>query len=450
MSNDEKKVRENDRSCLWHPFTWMPGYLKREPIVIASAEGIYLITADGRRLMDGVASMWLNVHGHGRPEIANAVTEQTRKFSHVSIFGQTHGPAAELARRLVEITPAGLNHVFYSDDGATAVEVALKSAFQYAQIKKGTTRTKYLALRHAYHGDTLGAVSVGDIEHFHHTFRPMLFECIHAPSPGCPRCEYDTDMTYCEMPCLEELERVMERHAGQLCAFIMEPIVQGAGGMLIAAEGYLKGARELCTKHGLPLIADEVFVGFGRTGRMFACEHEDVSPDIMCLAKGLTGGTLPLAATLVNDEIYEAFLGDDPKQCTFFHGHSYTANALGCAAALATLDLFEKEHTVAHVRELEKLLEKAAERFRELPHAGNVRFKGLIFAFDVVARKTPVEPYDAALRMGQRVCDAAAERGLLIRPLGDVVYLVPPLVTTEAQLREMLDILYDAVQEVTE
>jgi len=449
VQKDPDDILRDDRAYVWHPFTWMPRYLAREALVITGAEGIYLIAADGRPFMDGTASMWLNVHGHNRPEIREAIVAQLDRFAHVSVFGQTHAPAAELARRLVEVTAAGLNHVFYSDDGATAVEVALKLAFQHAQIRGETNRTKFLALRHAYHGDTLGAVSVGDIEHFHHAFRPLLFECIHAPSPGCAHCELGRDMTYCEIACLDELEKIMARQAAHLCAFVVEPIVQGAAGMLVAKEGYLRGARDLCTRHGVPMIADEVFTGFGRTGRMFACEHEDVSPDILCLAKGLTGGTIPLAATLTTDRIYEAFLGDDPARCTFFHGHSYTANPLACAAALASLDVFEKDDTLAHVQALEKMIASDAERFRKLPHASGVRFKGLVFAFDVVADEAPLKPYDASERMGQKVCDAAMTRGLLIRPLGDTVYLVPPLVTTEAQLRQMLDIVHDAVREVT-
>lgn len=436
MQKSDDTIRD-DRSYLWHPFTWMPGYLEREPLVIAGAEGIHLMASDGRRYMDGTSSMWLNVHGHCRREIIDAVTAQAKRFAHVSVFGQTHVPAARLARRLVELAPEGLNHVFFSDDGATAVEVALKMAFQAAQIRGETKRTRFMSLRHAYHGDTLGAVSVGDIEHFHHTFRPLLFDCVLTPSPA----EEDE--------ALDELAHLMERHAEELCAFIVEPVVQAAAGMLVAPQGYLRGARKLCTRYGVPMIADEVFVGFGRTGRMFACEHEDVSPDILCLAKGLTGGTLPLAATLANDDIYETFLGGDRVKCTFFHGHSYTANPLGCAAALASLELFETDGTLEHVQAMAKVIEGEAGRFRALAHAARVRFKGLVFALDLVAEKEPSKGYDAAEHMGERVCDAAGKRGLLIRPLGDVVYLVPSLVITEAQLREMLAILHEAIVEVT-
>ena len=439
----------DDRQHVWHPFTWMPGYLARKPLVITGAKGIYLTAADGRRYMDGISSMWLNVHGHGRPEITRAIARQARKFVHVSVFGQTHAPAARLARRLVEIAPKGLNHVFFSDDGATAVEVALKLAFQYFQIRGESKRTKFLALEHAYHGDTLGAVSVGDIEHFHRAFRPLLFECVRAPAPSA----FDDDASDADpsgTARLEVLERLMQRHAQELCGFILEPIVQGAAGMIVAEPGYLRGARELCAQYRIPMIADEVFVGFGRTGRMFACEHEGVSPDVLCLAKGLTGGSLPLAATLATDEIYEAFLGADRTRCTFFHGHSYTANPLGCAAALVSLDLFEKDGTLAHVRTLEKLLEKEAARFADLPHAASVRFKGLIFALDLVRRKDPLRRYRPAERMGDRVCDAAEKSGLLIRPLGDVVYLVPPLVTTVRQFRRMLDILHNSIAKATQ
>ena len=449
-SDRTDRIVNDDRTYLWHPFTWMPGYLELPPVVIESAEGIYLSTAQGKRYMDGLSSMWLNVHGHNHPRITEAICEQARKFSHVSVFGQTHEPAAKLARRLVEVTPDGLNHVFYSDDGATSVEVALKLAFQSAQIRGETKRTKFMTLRHAYHGDTIGAISVGDIEHFHHTFAPLLFDCIRMPSPYCFRCDLERDRSNCDVSCLKAAEALMASHADELCGVIVEPIVQGAAGMLIAEEGYLRGIHKLCARHDIPLIVDEVFVGFGRTGRMFACDHEEVSLDIMCLAKGITGGTLPLGATIASDRIYEPFLGEDPGKCTFFHGHSYAANPLGCAAALANLDVFEEERTVEHVRLLEKILESDADRFRGLPHAAHVRFKGLVFALTLAECEAPFTPYDASKKMGHKVCSAAMDRGLLIRPLDDHVYLVPPLVTTPEQLREMLNILHDAIVEVTQ
>jgi len=435
MPNSDDIIRD-DRACVWHPFTWMPGYLAGEPLVITGAEGITLVAADGTRYMDGISSMWLNVHGHARAEIAEAIAEQAKRFCHVSVFGQTHELATTLARRLVEMTPEGLNHVFYSDDGATAVEVALKIAFQSAQIRGETKRTKFVALEHAYHGDTLGAASVGDIEHFHHTFRPLLFDCIHAPAPTGFPFDDARARDAARDNALAALDRIFDEHADETCAFIIEPIVQGAAGMLIHPEGYLAGARKHCTKHGIPMIADEVFVGFGRTGTMFACERENVSPDILCLAKGLTGGTVPVAVTLSSESIYDAFLGDDPTACTFFHGHSYCANPVGCAAALASLDLFEKDVTLRQVARLEGQLSEAAFCFRRLGAVGDARFIGLIFAIDVGG--------------ANEICAAARKRGLLIRPLGDVVYLTPPLVTTEDELARMITVLYDAVTEVTE
>ncbi len=463
-SKDRARIVRDDRKHLWHPFTWMPGYLAEKPLVITGAKGIFLTAAachgevpmksgwrrDGRRYMDGISSMWLNVHGHNRPEIIRAIHAQAKKFAHVSVFGQTHAPAVELARRLVEIAPGNetagqspaahhnntawrgsdpprLNHVFFSDDGATSVEVALKLAFQFAQIRGERKRTKFLALRHAYHGDTLGAVAVGDIEHFHHAFKPLLAPCLRTPSPA----------SMGRDACLAALERILKRHSREICAFIVEPVVQGAAGMLVAAEGYLAGARALCTKYHVPLIADEVFTGFGRTGRMFACEHERVTPDILCVAKGLTGGTLPLAATLATDRIYRAFLGPDRVGCTFFHGHSYTANPLGCAAALASLDLFEQDDTLANVRALERVIAGESPRFAALSGVSGVRFVGAIFALDL--------PRGVA----RAVCAEAQCRGLLIRPLGDTVYLVPPLVTTAKQLRGMLDIVHGSIRKVT-
>ena len=435
-----ENVLRDDRRHLWHPFAWMPGYLADEPLVITGAEGIYLRGPRGRQYMDGISSMWLNVHGHNRREIGEAITRQLQRFSHVSIFGQTHEPAATLARRLVEVTPEGLNHVFFSDDGATAVEVGLKMACQYAQITGQTKRTKFIALENAYHGDTLGAVAVGDIGHFHHMFRPLLPENLFAPTPSVFHSKLGETPEAVLRGSLDGLERLMDKHANEVCAFVIEPIIQGAAGMHVAVDRYLAGARELCDRFGIPMIADEVFVGFGRTGKLFACEHEGVVPDILCLAKGLTGGTLPLAATLASDRVYEAFLGDDPLTCTFFHGHSYAANPLGCAAALATLELFEKDDTVTHVAQLEKHLHSHAGRFMKLSSAEDVRFKGLLFAVEL---KGPAGT-------GHRVCRAAQKRGLLIRPLGNVVYLTPPLVTTDDQLVRMLDILHASIEEAAE
>ncbi|HUV38209.1 MAG TPA: adenosylmethionine--8-amino-7-oxononanoate transaminase [Planctomycetota bacterium] len=431
---DSEDIIRDDREHVWHPFTWMPGYLAEESLVITAAEGVFLVAADGTRYLDGISSMWLNVHGHARAEIAEAIATQAKAFAHVSLFGQTHAPAATLARRLVEIAPAGLTHVFYTDDGATAVEVALKLAFQSAQLRGETKRTRFVALEHAYHGDTIGAVSVGDIEHFHHAFRPLLFDCIRTPAPvGYPFHDEAAGSAARERA-LAALERIFETRADEVCAFILEPVVQGAAGMLIHPEGYLAGARKLCTKYGVPMIADEVFTGFGRTGRMFACEREGVSPDLLCLAKGLTGGTVPLAVTLATESIYNAFTGDDPARATFFHGHSYCANPVGCAAALASLDLFKKDGTLGNVARLEGLFIEAAACFRRLPGVTDSRCVGLVFAVDVTRAK--------------EVCAAAKRRGLLIRPLGDVVYLVPPLVTSEDELTRMIRILYDALTEV--
>ena len=317
-----------DRAHLWHPFTQQRGWAEEEPLVVERAEGTDLIDIDGRRYIDGVASLWCNVHGHRHPRIDAAVRAQLDSVAHSTMLGLSHRPAIELARRLVELAPPGLTRVFYSDSGSTAAEIALKMAFQYWR-QRGEERPRFVALRMAYHGDTIGSVSVGGIDLFHSLYGPLLFDTLKA-SPGD----------------LDDVDRLLGEHAGEVAAVIMEPLVQGAAGMLMHPKGYLRGVRELCDRHDVLLILDEVATGFGRTGRMFACEHEDVAPDLLCLAKGITGGYLPLAATLAKERIYEGFLGEFEEFRTFFHGHTYTGNPLACAAALATLDVFEEERTL--------------------------------------------------------------------------------------------------------
>ncbi|HEY8506523.1 MAG TPA: adenosylmethionine--8-amino-7-oxononanoate transaminase, partial [Gemmataceae bacterium] len=329
-----------DRDHVWHPFTPMQEYAAEPPLIIERAEGAYLIDLDGNRYIDGVSSLWCNVHGHRVPELDGAVREQLGRVAHSTLLGISNVPAIRLARRLAELAPPGLGRVFFSDSGATAVEVALKMAFQYwRQCREPRPeKTLFLALTGAYHGDTLGDVSVGDIGRFHDLFRPLLFETVRAPSPYCYRCPLSLDRATCGVACAAELERLVRAHADRMAAVVVEPLVQGAAGMITAPEGYLRRVREVTRECGVLLIADEVAVGFGRTGTLFACEQEQVVPDFLCLAKGLTGGYLPLAATLTTDEVYSAFLGRAEEGRTFFHGHTYTGNPLGCAAALASID----------------------------------------------------------------------------------------------------------------
>jgi adenosylmethionine-8-amino-7-oxononanoate aminotransferase len=412
-----------DHDHLWHPFTQQQGWSEEEPLLIERGEGSHLTDVDGRRYIDGTASLWCNVHGHRHPVIDAAVSEQLGRVAHSTMLGLSHPGAAELAGRLVEIAPPGLSRVFYSDSGSTATEIALKMAFQFQAQRGGehARRTAFVKLRHAYHGDTIGSVSVGGIDLFHAAYGPLLFET-HAAEPG------DA----------EDLARVLANHGEEVAAVIVEPLIQGAAGILVQPPGYLRAVRELCDQHGVLLICDEVATGFGRTGTMFACEQEGVAPDLLCLAKGLTGGYLPLAATLSTERIYEGFLGGPEDQRTFFHGHTFTGNPLACAAALASLDVFESERTIERLQPKIELLDERLAEIGAMPEVAEVRWRGFMVGIDLGA-------HDPALRMGHRVTLEARRRGALVRPLGDTVVLVPPLSISAEDLDRLLTITAEAI-----
>jgi adenosylmethionine-8-amino-7-oxononanoate aminotransferase len=413
-----------DHEHVWHPFTQQQGWSAEEPLVIERAEGSYLIDDDGRRYIDGTSSLWCNVHGHRHPAIDAAVRRQLDRVAHSTMLGLSHPSATELAARLVAITPPGLERIFYSDSGSTAAEIALKMAFQY-QAQRGdenARRTSFVKLRGAYHGDTIGSVSVGGIDLFHAAYGPLLFET-HAAEAG------DA----------EALERVLAAHGEEIAAVIVEPLVQGAAGILVQPPGYLRAVRELCDQHRVLLICDEVATGFGRTGTMFACEQEDVAPDLLCLAKGITGGYLPLAATLTTEAIYEGFLGAPEEQRTFFHGHTYTGNPLACAAALANLDVFERERTIERLQPKIRLLAERLAEIEAMPEVAEVRRCGFMTGIDL-------GEHDPALRIGHRVTLEARERGAIVRPLGDTVVLVPPLSISADDLSRLLDIVAESIE----
>jgi adenosylmethionine-8-amino-7-oxononanoate aminotransferase len=412
-----------DRKHLWHPFTQQQGWVEEPPIVIEHADRCELIDSEGRRYIDGVSSLWCNVHGHRHPAIDIAVKDQLDRVAHSTMLGLSHRPAIELAERLVEIAPPGLTRVFYSDSGSTAAEIALKMAFQYWH-QQGEERTRFISLRDAYHGDTIGSVSVGGIDLFHSTYRPLLFDVLHA-EPG--------DAA--------DLERQLAAHAGEVAAVIVEPLVQGAAGMIVHPEGYLRRVRELCDRHGVLLICDEVATGFGRTGRMFACEHEDVAPDLMCVAKGITGGYLPLAATLTTERIYEGFLGRHEELKTFFHGHTYTGNPLACAAAIATLRLFDQERTLERLSEKIELLGELLAPVTQMRGVLEVRRRGFMVGIEL-------EGFPLEARAGHQVTLAARRRGAIVRPLGDVIVLMPPLAITTDELRRLVEITSESIAEV--
>jgi adenosylmethionine-8-amino-7-oxononanoate aminotransferase len=416
-------LRDADRRHVWHPFTQQRGWSSEDAPIIEHAEGTDLIDTDGKRYIDGVSSLWCNVHGHRHPRIDAAVRAQLDRVAHSTMLGLSHPAAIELAERLIGIAPPGLSRVFYSDSGSTATEIALKMAFQYWQQQGGedARKTRFVSLRHAYHGDTVGSVSVGGIDLFHTMYRPLLFDTLKA-DPG------DAD----------ELDFVLSGYEGEVAAVIVEPLVQGAAGMIIQPDGYLKAARELCDRYGALLIFDEVATGFGRTGRMFACEHEGVAPDMLCLAKGMTGGYLPLAATLTTEAIYQGFLGEFHEFRTFFHGHTYTGNPLACAAALATLDVFEEEETLERLQPKIALLEALLADVAGLPAVKEVRQRGFMVGIEL-------EQFPLEARMGHQVTLAARARGAIVRPLGDVVVLMPPLSISERQLTRLVAIVADAI-----
>jgi adenosylmethionine-8-amino-7-oxononanoate aminotransferase len=432
MSRPTDELRRLDKAHLWHPFTHMKLWLDDEPLVITRAEGMYLIDSDGNRYLDGVSSLWCNVHGHRVPEIDAAIRAQLDKVAHTTMLGLASEPAILLAERLVRIAPKGLTKVFYSDAGATATEIAFKLAVQYWHNVGCPAKKQFVAFRGAYHGDTFGAMSVGRMEDFHAPYLPMLFEVDFAPTPGTREAG---DLA------LDALRQKLSRDADRIAAICIEPIVQGAGGMIVHPPGFLGRVRKLATEFDVLLIADEVATGFGRTGKMFACEHESVSPDLMCVAKGISGGYLPLAATFATREIFDAFLGEPWEGKTFFHGHTYTGNPLACAAALASLDLFEKNRLVERVAGKSKELAELLAPLRDLKHVGDIRQKGFMVGIELVDDKATKKPFDPQRRTGAAVCQRLRSHGVLLRPLGDVVVLMPPLAMPIEDLRTIVNAL---------
>jgi adenosylmethionine-8-amino-7-oxononanoate transaminase len=428
----------------------MREWASEPPLILTEGRGVRLRDQEGRWYLDGVSSLWVNVHGHRREEIDRAIVEQLGRVAHSTLLGCSSPQAILLAQRLTQLAPSGLTKVFYSDDGSTAVEVALKMALQYwQQVSPPQPRkTRVLAYSLAYHGDTVGAVSVGGIDVFHGRFAPYLFPTHRVRPPYCYRCHLNLSYPSCELACLGEVEQTLAAHHEEIAALIVEPRVYAAAGMITAPSGYLKRLRDLCTRYDVLLIADEVATGFGRTGAMFACETEGVTPDLMAVAKGLTGGYLPLAATLATSKIYEAFLGEYTDFRTFFHGHSYTGNALACAAALATLDIFVHDRVIEGLHAKAAHLRDALASLEKHPHVGEIRQCGLMVGIELVQDRTTKTRFPVPERIGWKVSREARTLGLLTRPLGDVLVLVPPLASTTEDLSEMAAILAGAIQRV--
>jgi adenosylmethionine-8-amino-7-oxononanoate aminotransferase len=439
-----------DKEYVWHPFTQMQDWMKSEPLIIQGGEGPYLIDVEGKRYIDGVSSLWVIVHGHGKREIIEAIERQAAALCHSTLLGLANVPSVLLARELVRIAPPGLSRVFYSDNGSTSVEIALKMAYQYWQHRGEKKRTRFLSFKNGYHGDTLGAVSVGGIDLFHKVYRPLLFRSPKAPSPYCYRCPLHLEPETCGMACVDAFEQQVKKHRDRLCAVIIEPAVQGAGGMLVQPEGFLRAIWRITREHGLLFIADEVATGFGRTGEMFACLGAGISPDFLCLSKGITGGYLPLAATLTTEEVFKGFLGEFADFKTFFHGHTYTGNPVSCAAAIASLQLFEKEGLLDRATAASDLMKARLQGFYDLSHVGDVRQKGCMVGIELVADRKKKRPYRPEEKVGQRVVLEARKRGVIVRPLGDVIVLMPPLATEDEVLEELLSVTYESIQAVTD
>jgi adenosylmethionine-8-amino-7-oxononanoate aminotransferase len=446
------RLSEEDRRYVWHPFTQMQDWMHEDPVIIERAEGVELVDVEGRKYLDGVSSLWTNVHGHCVPELDEALRGQIGKIAHSTLLGLSSIPSIDLAKKLVTCTPPGLDKVFYSDSGSTAVEVALKMAFQHRQQAGGyeSKKTRFACLENAYHGDTIGAVSVGGIGLFHAMYKPLLFESISLPSPYCYRCPLHLERSSCDMACAERACEIISRHSDELAGVVMEPLVQGAAGMIVQPDGFLGKVAAACREHDVSLILDEVATGFGRTGKLFACEHEGITPDLLALAKGLTGGYLPLAATLASNCIFEGFLGTYESKRTFFHGHTYTGNPLACAVALASLERFESANLLEHVSDRAGELSGLLEEFTGLPHVGDVRQRGLMAGIELVKEVSTREPFEPGLRVGHRVIVAARRRGAILRPLGDVLVVMPPLAITSVDLEKLVGILRESMLEVLE
>ena len=451
MTTYHDKLKQLDHSYLWHPFTQMKEWMSEEPCIISRGDGHYLVDVQGRKYLDGVSSLWCNVHGHGKKELVEAIRDQLDRIAHSTFLGLSHVPGIQLAQKLVEIAPGDLKRVFYSDSGATAVEIALKMAIQYWQLKGEGGRSRIASLAESYHGDTVGSMSLGYSETFHRFHKDLLFPVLRLTPPHVFRYYQRMNESDAVGAAIKEAEQKLSENGGCLAALVVEPLMQGAAGMWSHPAEYVRALSEICRHHGILFILDEVATGFGRTGKMFACEYAGVAPDILCLAKGITGGYLPLAATLTTEEIFSAFLGEYKEFKTFFHGHTYTGNPLGCAVASASLELFERESILEKMQPRIACLQKRLrEEFLSLAHVSDVRQWGYMIGIELVDNKSRRESYAPELRVGHRVIREARNHSVMIRPLGDVIILMPPLSITDDELKVLLDVTLNCIRTVTE
>lgn len=447
MKNQD--VTQRDLSVVWHPCTQMKDHERLPVVPIKRASGVYLEDFEGKQYLDAISSWWVNLFGHANPKINEAVKSQLDNLEHVLLAGFTHEPVIQLSERLVEITPVGLNKCFYADNGSSAVEVALKMSFHYWLNQGKTSKRTFVSLENSYHGETIGALSVGDVALYKKTYQPLLMDAITVASPDSYLKEQgETDKQFAERQ-FEKLELLLKSRSEEICAVIVEPLVQCAGYMRMYDPIYLQKAREACNKYNVHLIADEIAVGFGRTGTLFACEQAGISPDLMCLSKGLTGGYLPLSVVMSTDEIYSAFYDDYEKMRAFLHSHSYTGNPLGCSAALATLDIFKNENVIEHNKGLIQVLASAIAPFKDHPQVSDVRQCGMIAAIEMSKNPSLREAYPWQERRGLRVYEHALKQGVLLRPLGDVIYFMPPYVITEEQIQKMVEVARQGIDLAT-
>lgn len=445
------KLKQLDQTYLWHPFTQMQEWLAEDPCIISQGDGHYLVDVHGRKYLDGVSSLWCNVHGHRKKEIDDAIKAQLDRIAHSTFLGLSHAPGIQLAKKLIDIAPAGLKRAFYSDSGATAVEIAMKMAVQYWQLKGEGRRTQIATLAESYHGDTVGSMSMGYSETFHRFYKSLLFPVLRLTPPHVFRYYKGMDEARALGAAVEEAEEKLTNNKQTLAALVIEPLMQGAAGMWSQPVQFVQALSEICRRHEVLFVLDEVATGFGRTGKMFACEHAGLTPDIMCLAKGITGGYLPLAATLTTEEIFSAFLGEYREFKTFFHGHTYTGNPLGCAAALASLELFDKEDLVARMQpKIAYLKKRLREEFLPLSHVSDVRQWGFMVGIELVEDKASGKRYPPEKRIGYKVILEARKHSVIIRPLGDVIVLMPPLAIADEELTLLLNVVFDSIRAVTE
>ncbi len=451
MTTKEEWI-EKDLKYVWHPDTQMKQYEGSDfkPTIIERGEGVYLYDIDGNQYIDGISSWWVNTLGHSNPKLNKVLTQQTEKIEHVLLADFTHKPAIELAEKLVKLAGEPFSKVFYSDDGSTAVEVAIKMAYQYWYQKGKPEKKHFVSMTESYHGDTLGSVSVGGIDIYKKIFNPLVFETLKVCAPYCYRCPKNCKQGECGIECFNEVEKLFKTRHKEIAAMIVEPLVQGAAGMRVYPAEYLKKLRALCDKYDILLIDDEVAMAFGRTGKYFAFEHAEIKPDIFCVAKGITAGYIPLAATITTDKIYNAFYDDFSQLKTFYHGHSFTGNPIACAIAVENLKIMEEEKIIENLQPKIKKLKECLEKFQTLKHVGDIRHIGMIGAIEIVKNKTTKEPYLFTERIGHKVFREAMKNGALLRPIGNIIYFLPPLIITEEEIEKLTEIAYNAIKTVTE